>query len=153
MITIHILKQAAELLCQHADASVPMIQRSLGIDYDTAEEVLDALLQMGVVEEDDVYRKIEVSEDTKFKLQVFLKQKHPDEQDAFFDKAVKTVLKYDRASASLIQRELDIGYARAARIIDQIEGAGLISPSDGTSNPRVVHKDKIEEYYRKNELN
>lgn len=57
--------------------------------------------------------------------------------DDLFEDAVKEVCQYDRASASLLQRRLSIGYARAARILDQLEAAGVVSPADG-SKPRDV---------------
>jgi len=57
--------------------------------------------------------------------------------DENFVKAVNEVVQYDRASASLLQRKLSIGYARAARILDQLEQAGVIGPADG-SKPRDV---------------
>lgn len=59
------------------------------------------------------------------------------ETDDLFKEAVETVCQYDRASASLLQRKLSIGYARAARILDQLEAAGVVSPADG-SKPRDV---------------
>jgi S-DNA-T family DNA segregation ATPase FtsK/SpoIIIE len=59
------------------------------------------------------------------------------EADELFEDAVKEVIQYDRASASLLQRRLSIGYARAARILDQLEEAGVVSPPDG-SKPRDV---------------
>jgi DNA segregation ATPase FtsK/SpoIIIE, S-DNA-T family len=58
--------------------------------------------------------------------------------DDLFKQSVEIVCQYDRASASLLQRRLSIGYARAARIIDQLESAGVISTSDGSSKPREV---------------
>lgn len=58
--------------------------------------------------------------------------------DEHFSEAIKVVCQYDRASASLLQRRLSIGYARAARIIDQLESAGVIEASDGSSKPRQV---------------
>lgn len=57
--------------------------------------------------------------------------------DDYFRDAVKLVCQYDRASASLLQRRLSVGYARAARIIDQLEAAGVVGPADG-SKPREV---------------
>jgi len=57
--------------------------------------------------------------------------------DDNFSKAVEIVVQYDRASASLLQRRLSVGYARAARILDQLEAAGVVSPADG-SKPRNV---------------
>ena len=62
----------------------------------------------------------------------------PDEDaDRLLPDAVGVVREYDRASASLLQRRLRIGYARAARIIDQLEARGYVGAFDG-SNARVV---------------
>jgi len=57
--------------------------------------------------------------------------------DDMFADAVKVIITHDRASASLLQRRLSIGYARAARILDQLQQAGLVSPPEG-SKPREV---------------
>ena len=62
--------------------------------------------------------------------------------DRLFDEAVQVVAEHDRASASLLQRRLRIGYARAARIIDQLEEKGYIGSFDG-STARAVNRDKI----------
>jgi S-DNA-T family DNA segregation ATPase FtsK/SpoIIIE len=59
------------------------------------------------------------------------------DKDRLFDDARGVIREYDRASASLLQRRLKIGYARAARIIDQLEARGYIGAFDG-SNARVV---------------
>lgn len=59
------------------------------------------------------------------------------EKDEFFEEAVRTVCQYDRASASLLQRRLKIGYARAARILDELETAGVVGQGEG-SKPRDV---------------
>jgi DNA segregation ATPase FtsK/SpoIIIE, S-DNA-T family len=60
-----------------------------------------------------------------------------DEADRLLHDAVDVIREYDRASASLLQRRLKIGYARAARIIDQLEARGYIGAFDG-SNARAV---------------
>ncbi len=57
--------------------------------------------------------------------------------DRLLPDAVNVIREYDRASASLLQRRLKIGYARAARIIDQLQERGYIGAFDG-SNARVV---------------
>ena len=62
-----------------------------------------------------------------------------EEADRLFEEAVTVVQEHDRASASLLQRRLRIGYARAARIIDQLEERGYIGAFDG-SNARVVNR-------------
>lgn len=64
-----------------------------------------------------------------------------DEGDELLEEAKSIVRQYDRASASLIQRRLSIGYSRAARIIDQLEAAGVIGHAEG-SKPREVFKNK-----------
>lgn len=65
--------------------------------------------------------------------------------DDLFREAIKVVCQYDRASASLLQRRLSVGYARAARIIDQLEGAGVVGPAEG-SKPREVLVQNADEF-------
>ena len=60
-----------------------------------------------------------------------------EEADRLLPEAVDVIREYDRASASLLQRRLKVGYARAARMIDQLEARGYIGAFDG-SNARVV---------------
>lgn len=66
--------------------------------------------------------------------------------DELFNQAVKEICQYERASASLLQRRLSIGYARAARLIDQLEAAGVVGPQDG-SKPRDVLIQNPEEFF------
>jgi len=60
-----------------------------------------------------------------------------DGRDQLFEEALRLVCQYDKASASLLQRRLSVGYARAARILDQLEVAGIIGVGEG-SKPRDV---------------
>jgi len=60
-----------------------------------------------------------------------------DDRDALFDDAVETILQAGKASTSFLQRRLRVGYARAARIMDEMEEAGVIGPGDG-AKPREV---------------
>ena len=62
--------------------------------------------------------------------------------DLLFHEAVQVIAKHDRASSSLLQRRLRVGYARAARIIDELEEKGYVGPAD-RANARVVNRDKI----------
>ena len=55
--------------------------------------------------------------------------------------AVAVIQEYDRASASLLQRRLKIGYARAARIIDQLEARGYIGAFDGSNARQVLRRE------------
>jgi len=69
-------------------------------------------------------------------------------KDELFEQAVRIICQYDRASASLLQRRLSIGYARAARILDQLQEAGVVGPAEG-SKPRDVLVRNPEEFLAK----
>jgi S-DNA-T family DNA segregation ATPase FtsK/SpoIIIE len=60
------------------------------------------------------------------------------ENDPLYDQAVEVVLKTRRASISLVQRHLRIGYNRAARLIEQMEQAGLVSPMQSNGNRDIL---------------
>lgn len=59
--------------------------------------------------------------------------------DPLFLQAVEIISQFDKASASLLQRRMKVGYARAARILDELEAAGYVGPAEG-SKPREVVK-------------
>jgi S-DNA-T family DNA segregation ATPase FtsK/SpoIIIE len=63
----------------------------------------------------------------------------PDENDPLFDDAVRLVFEFGKASTSLLQRRLRIGYGRAAHLIDLMERDGLVGQADG-SRPRELLK-------------
>jgi len=60
-----------------------------------------------------------------------------EEDDSLLGQATKLIVKTGKASASLIQRHFKLGYARSARIIDQMEQKGIIGPADG-ARPRQI---------------
>jgi S-DNA-T family DNA segregation ATPase FtsK/SpoIIIE len=62
-----------------------------------------------------------------------------DENDELFQDAVKLVLEFGKASTSLLQRRLRIGYGRAAHLIDLMEKDGIVGPADGPK-PREILK-------------
>lgn len=62
------------------------------------------------------------------------------ESDPLYDQAVEIVLKNQRASISLVQRHLRIGYNRSARLIEAMEQAGLVSTMDGRGGREVLVK-------------
>jgi DNA segregation ATPase FtsK/SpoIIIE, S-DNA-T family len=69
-----------------------------------------------------------------------------DGKDQMFEDAIRLICQHDKASASLLQRRLSVGYARAARILDQLEEAGIIGPAEG-SKPRDVLVKNPDEYF------
>jgi DNA segregation ATPase FtsK/SpoIIIE, S-DNA-T family len=66
------------------------------------------------------------------------------ESDAMYDQAVAIVLQHKRASISLVQRHLRIGYNRAARLIEDMERAGMVSPMQSNGNREVLVPAKAE---------
>jgi len=58
-------------------------------------------------------------------------------EDELYEEAEETIMRAGKASASLLQRRLRVGYARAARLLDILEANGVIGPADG-SKPREV---------------
>ncbi len=60
------------------------------------------------------------------------------EADPMYDQAVAVVLKTRRPSISLVQRHLRIGYNRAARLIEQMERAGMVSAMQSNGNREVL---------------
>jgi len=68
----------------------------------------------------------------------------PDEHDELIEKSIKLVQETQKASASLIQRKFNIGYARSARMIDELENLGVIGPFVG-AKPRKILIAKDEE--------
>lgn len=65
----------------------------------------------------------------------------PTELDPLFDDAARLLVIHQQGSTSLIQRKMKLGYNRAGRIIDQLEGAGVVGPFEGSKAREVLIKD------------
>jgi S-DNA-T family DNA segregation ATPase FtsK/SpoIIIE len=61
-------------------------------------------------------------------------------EDELYDQAVELIQRLNKASISLLQRRLRIGYTRAARLIDRMEAEGIVGPAESGSKPREVIK-------------
>ncbi|MBL8050663.1 MAG: DNA translocase FtsK, partial [Anaerolineales bacterium] len=67
-----------------------------------------------------------------------LQEPDENEDDGLIEQAISIVRQGQRASASLLQRRLRIGYPRAARLLDELEKMGVVGPSQGGGKERVV---------------
>ncbi len=65
------------------------------------------------------------------------------DNDPLFDEAKKVVMESGKASASLLQRRMKVGYARAARLLDEMEEAGIVGPADG-AKPRELFTEHMQ---------
>jgi len=99
------------------------------------EKIVDFLKSNGEVQySEDIIEKIEKSNSTDKDLE---REECEDDTDPFLNDAIETVIETGQASTSFIQRRFKVGYARAGRIIDQMEERGVISGYQG-SKPREV---------------
>lgn len=79
-------------------------------------------------------------------------ERYDDEEDDLLSEARAVILQAKKASASLLQRRLRVGYARAARLLDLLEEQGLIGPGDGAKPRQVlVQGDSEHEYASEDE--
>jgi len=60
------------------------------------------------------------------------------EMDPMFEDAARVIVRHQQGSVSLLQRRLKLGYSRAARIVDQLEEAGIVGPNDGSKARTVI---------------
>lgn len=67
-----------------------------------------------------------------------------DELDALFPDAARIIVMHQQGSASLLQRKLKLGYNRAGRLIDQLEGMGIIGPFQGSKARDVLYADSTQ---------
>jgi DNA segregation ATPase FtsK/SpoIIIE, S-DNA-T family len=125
-------------------------------------------VQAALVSENEVKKIVsfivdnnEITEDSGLEesFEVKLKEEDREEfdvfsrgEDALYNTAEKVVLDSGKASASFLQRRLQVGYARAARLIDMLEERGVVSPAQG-AKPREVYRDKLIEDENKFEDN
>ena len=61
-----------------------------------------------------------------------------DGRDSYFMEAAKIIIDKEKASIGMLQRSLKIGFNRAARIMDQLEEAGIVGPEEGTKPRKVL---------------
>lgn len=99
------------------------------------EKIVDFLKSNGEVQySEDIIESIEKANSSEKELE---REDIDDDTDPFLNDAIETVIETGQASTSFIQRRFKVGYARAGRIIDQMEERGIISGYEG-SKPRQV---------------
>ena len=94
-------------------------------------EKIERQLELLMLKIDIIYHKLAHNE------QVHNQKIDPRTEDELYGEAKEAAIKAGKASASLLQRKLRIGYARTARLLDILESEGVIGPADG-SKPRDV---------------
>ncbi|WP_456425283.1 DNA translocase FtsK 4TM domain-containing protein [Rhodocaloribacter sp.] len=67
-----------------------------------------------------------------------------EERDDLFEEAARIIVRSGQGSVSLLQRKLSVGYSRAARIVDQLEDAGIVGPFEGSKARQVLVDDEFQ---------
>jgi S-DNA-T family DNA segregation ATPase FtsK/SpoIIIE len=65
-------------------------------------------------------------------------------RDDLFDEAARIIVRHQQGSVSLLQRRLKVGYSRAARLVDELEAAGVVGPFDGSKAREVLVESEAE---------
>lgn len=97
-------------------------------------------------------RRVKAIEDFLSTLPAFSRVPQFDEGeglDELYDQAVSVVLQHDKVSAATIQRHLQIGFNRAARLLEQLEANGFVGPQVGSQPREVLIKEEDLENLRK----
>ena len=125
-----------DMLFYPAGASKPTRIQGAFIDDKEVEKIVDYIKSNGTATySDEILESIEKANTNE--KEVKDSDISDDENDPLLDEAIKTVIETQQASTSFIQRRFKVGYARAGRIIDQMEERGVISGYQG-SKPREV---------------
>lgn len=74
--------------------------------------------------------------------------------DPMFEEAARVVVRHQQGSVSLLQRRLKLGYSRAARMVDQLEQAGIVGPSEGSKAREVIvdSEEQLELFFQCGEI-
>jgi len=156
-ITSRIAFQVATQIDSRTILDMAGAERLLGLGdmlYISAETVKPKRIQGAFVSEEEIKKVVnwikenvvsEVGEDELFRdFQEFTEEgllkpsAIPTFQDPLYEEAKRIVIENQKASASFLQRRLQIGYARAARLLDMLEAEGIVGPPRG-AKPREVY--------------
>ena len=123
-----------DMLYQSSDSMKPTRIQGAFVSDDEVMNVVQAIKEGNESDYDqEAIEKVE---------EVSIKESNPsDDEDELIDEAIKIIINENTASVSMLQRKLKVGYARAGRIIDQLEQRGVVGGYEG-SKPRKVLVDR-----------
>lgn len=130
-----------DLLFISSDFSKPKRIQAAYVSEEEINKVTDFIRKNNPVNLETDGESFEGGSDNQLPKNEIFDEVLEEDDDELYDEAVKTVTEAQKASASLLQRRLKVGYARAARLLDIMEAKGLIGPGDG-AKPREVFLDK-----------
>ena len=127
-----------DMLFFPAGEAKPVRVQGAFVSDEEVESIVEFIKSNGTATySEDILESIENSNKTDKEKALEAEQSADDDADPFLQEAINTVVETGQASTSFIQRRFKVGYARAGRIIDQMEERGVISGYQG-SKPREV---------------
>ncbi len=121
-----------DMLYHPIDAPKPIRLQGAFVSEGEVNRVVNVLIQEYGEPEEYPFDLHDIEGEAELQIQ------KPERRDPLFDAAVELVRRKGYASASMLQREFEIGYPRAAKIIDQMERAGIVGPPEGSKPRRVL---------------
>ena len=130
-----------DMLYNPIGASKPIRVQGCFVSDEEIEELCDFIKNQGESEYDENIQKEIEAKAVQEKKSPFEGDEEDSNFDPLFEKAAEIVMETGTASTSFLQRKLSVGYARGAKIIDQLQEYGVIGPPEG-SKPRQVLMNK-----------
>lgn len=122
-----------DMLFKPIDENHPVRLQGSFISDDDVERIVDFIKNQADADYDDAFDPGEVTENDFSSVSA-----DASEGDPLFEEAKALVLETQKASASMIQRRLSVGFNRATRLMDELEEAGVIGPAEGTKPRKVL---------------
>jgi len=124
-----------DMLFKPIDENHPIRLQGSFISDDDVERIVNFVKEQAEADYDDAFDPGEVSE-SDFDGGMG----SSDEGDPLFEEAKALVIETQKASASMIQRRLSVGFNRATRLMEELEAAGVIGPAEGTKPRKVLQQ-------------
>ena len=136
-----------DMLFKPMGATKPFRVQGCFVSDEEVERVVEFVKSGGKADYDDNVM-LEIERQAAIENQQFtgVSEEAANADDPMLEEAIKVVVELGQASTSLLQRKLKLGYARAARIVDELEERGIVGPYEG-SKPRqvLITKDQLME--------
>ena len=124
-----------DMLFKPIDENHPVRLQGSFISDDDVERIVDFITSQADADYDDSFDPGDVSE-----MDSLSGNDGGEQGDPLFEEAKNLVIESQKASASMIQRRLSVGFNRATRLMEELEAAGIIGPAEGTKPRKVLQK-------------
>jgi hypothetical protein len=139
LVDPEVLKQIASYISRDRGLR-SLLRQKIGHDWLTQHDLREASISFLMTQPSNEVTKID-SETRPDLKNIYKHSAESPTHDRMYSDAVMTVISLNKASTSLLQRKMRIGYARAARMIEQMEKEGIIAPADGIRPRDILVKD------------